>query len=206
MSAITYLHFTCDFNLRYLKQCGTWRFMELILWNLRELGAILPSLVAWIHASHTLVRVWRPIHLMKTQLENHVTLPTATWSSHRILCHCSCLFTCFISIVFWASLWLCSWYIKFARVTHTETHPRIYPMKFCWKLMEIIPGLMSTTDHGFTPMPATFDAKTAFFDLPWGDLWTDADMPTLLVYLKGNKHLQIPSEWTAFLPTEIPDA
>ena len=79
-------------------------------------------------------------------------------------------------------------------------------MKFCWKLMEIIPGLMSTTDHGFTPMPATFDAKTAFCDLPWGDLWTDADMPTLLVYLKGNKHLQIPSEWNAFLPTEIPDA
>ena len=48
-----------------------------------------------------------------------------------------------------------------------------------------------------------FDPKVAFANLKFDDLWHDAGMPELLVWLRGNKELQVPNEWRPFLPTKI---
>jgi hypothetical protein len=47
------------------------------------------------------------------------------------------------------------------------------------------------------------DAKIMFRDMKFEDLFHDADMPALLTYLRGNKHLRIPSEWRPYLPTRL---
>ena len=50
---------------------------------------------------------------------------------------------------------------------------------------------------------AAFDAKTAFAKLRFDDLYHEAGMPDLLVWLRGNRALQVPPEWRPFLPTKL---
>lgn len=41
-----------------------------------------------------------------------------------------------------------------------------------------------------------------FGALPWADLWPDANMTSVLAYLRGSYHLSI-GNWRQFFPTEI---
>ena len=38
-----------------------------------------------------------------------------------------------------------------------------------------------------------------FAAMPWGDLWNDADMVSVVRYLRGSKKLRIPPEWREVL-------
>ena len=79
-------------------------------------------------------------------------------------------------------------------------------MEWASFFVELIPLMVHAAASLADPSPeelATFDAKTAFFNLKFNDLYHDAGMPDLLVWLRGNKALRIPHEWRPFLPTTL---
>jgi hypothetical protein len=49
----------------------------------------------------------------------------------------------------------------------------------------------------------SLDAKTVFKNMVFEDLWEDAEMVELVVWLRGNRHLAIPAEWRPYLPAKI---
>ena len=72
--------------------------------------------------------------------------------------------------------------------------------------MQVVPFLVQTAGSIPNPTPAElakFDPKVAFASLKFDDLWSDAGMPELLVWLRGNKALRVPDEWRSFLPSVL---
>ena len=52
-------------------------------------------------------------------------------------------------------------------------------------------------------LPDRANAKQMFRDLDFDDLFEDAGMVDLVVYLRGNRHLKIPEELRPYLPTQL---
>ena len=84
--------------------------------------------------------------------------------------------------------------------------PREYPIAFGLHFASLIPRLIATAgsipdakDEEF----ANFDEKDFFASLKFTDLWEDASMVDLVVYLKGNRSLCIPAEWRHVIPSKI---
>ena len=44
-------------------------------------------------------------------------------------------------------------------------------------------------------MPQRFSPLKLYQELEFDDLWEDAEIPAVLEYISGNKHLRIPPEW-----------
>jgi hypothetical protein len=51
--------------------------------------------------------------------------------------------------------------------------------------------------------PEVLSAKSVFTMISNRDLWEEADLISVVKYLKGNKHLHIPPEWRDVLPTHL---
>ena len=84
---------------------------------------------------------------------------------------------------------------------------RTYPVAFGGKFLSLLEMFRSRAEGKPTLTPeveASLDARYLFRDLPWGDMWEDAEIVELVVYLRGNKNLRIPEHWRDFLPTSVP--
>lgn len=72
--------------------------------------------------------------------------------------------------------------------------------------MRIIPGVIASAWKSWRkhpPLDESLDAKLVFKNMVFDDLWEDAEMVELVVWLRGNRHLTIPAEWRPYLPTKI---
>ena len=72
--------------------------------------------------------------------------------------------------------------------------PRIYPMRFGWKTLELMPKLKSR-GLGMPDLPESLPTGPEIFNsMSWHDDmdWSDAHLKPVLVYLKGNKSLDLP--------------
>ena len=73
--------------------------------------------------------------------------------------------------------------------------------------MSLIPGMIASAREScqrhIDNIPVTADAKVMFRDLSFDDLFEDAGMVDLIIYLRGNKHLKISDQWRAYLPTKL---
>ena len=82
-------------------------------------------------------------------------------------------------------------------------HPcyRNYPPKFGLKLLRMFPELLTDRHHPakLSPQTRQQDALQMFRELDLGDMWQDAAMGEVLVYLRGNKHLLMPAAWKEVL-------
>ena len=83
---------------------------------------------------------------------------------------------------------------------------RIYPFRWAARFQRIVPALMATAVRpNVQPHEMNGkDIKEMFAAMQFTDVWDDADMRSVLVYLKGNVHLKIPDAWRPYLPTELP--
>ena len=79
-------------------------------------------------------------------------------------------------------------------------HLRTYTMRFAWQLVRIMPRLQEDARRQPDECPSDLDVRDIFWSLD-DDVWSDADMPSVVAYLKGNKHVQIPASWRPWLPT-----
>ena len=48
------------------------------------------------------------------------------------------------------------------------------------------------------------DLATMFKNLDFDDVWSEGKMSDVILYLRGNKSLQIPDSWRPLLPQTIP--
>ena len=88
-------------------------------------------------------------------------------------------------------------------MSHAVVTPRIYPRIFGKKVVALLGPLM-TQGQGKPPdsvLPRV-KATVAFSKRKWED-WPEADLRGVAAYLRGNKHLDIPPEWKAVLPTAM---
>ena len=63
----------------------------------------------------------------------------------------------------------------------------------------MLPKLMEACQSVPEDLPEDFDARSTYTGLTFADLWEDADMESVLVYLKGNTSLKIPQHWRPIL-------
>ena len=79
---------------------------------------------------------------------------------------------------------------------------RTYTMRFAWRLVRILPRLQHDACCEPAKLPSDLDVR-ALFDSLDADVWTDANMASVLAYLKGNRHVQIPDTWRPWLPKSL---
>lgn len=53
-------------------------------------------------------------------------------------------------------------------------------------------------------MPQGCDGPTAFARSEWGDMWPEAQLASVCLYVRGSIHLRVPLRWKSAFPTEIP--
>ena len=83
--------------------------------------------------------------------------------------------------------------------------PRVYPMRFGWKAVEPMPKLKSK-GQGQPKLPEVVpDGPQTFNMMSWNsDVdWSDARLKPVIVYLKGNRSLNLPDAWKAVFPSRI---
>ena len=49
----------------------------------------------------------------------------------------------------------------------------------------------------------TSDIKVMYSKYPWGDMWDDGCVRSIIHYLRGSRLLVIPSDWKPLLPVEL---
>ena len=72
------------------------------------------------------------------------------------------------------------------------------------KIVEIFPRLL--TDCKPVECPPDANGPTIFESMEYGDMCSDADLRTCILYIRGSYRLQIPSRWRQLLPTHIWEA
>ena len=72
-------------------------------------------------------------------------------------------------------------------------------MGFGLRFLRMLPKLMEACQSVPEDLPDDFDARSTYTGLTFADLWEDADMESVLVYLKGNTSLKIPQHWRPIL-------
>ena len=84
---------------------------------------------------------------------------------------------------------------------------RTYPRGFAKKWLSLLPTLRRTAEGKPWPSEETLsalDAKALFAQMQFTDMVPDGGLASVVVYLRGNRHLAIPQEWRPFLPVELP--
>ena len=69
--------------------------------------------------------------------------------------------------------------------------------------MALIPAMVADAGARSFPQDEAYDAKAMFDQLEFTDLWADAGMPELIIWLRGSKHLRIPQAWRPHLPKKL---
>lgn len=77
---------------------------------------------------------------------------------------------------------------------------RIYPERFGQHVAKLMPKLTTKgeglpPDSHLSPLPA----DQLLGSQPWTN-WDEADLITVLRYVRGNKSLNLPSKWKALVP------
>ena len=83
---------------------------------------------------------------------------------------------------------------------------RSYPIQFGMLLQKLLPDFMSSSRSipAFTDeVRANLDSKAIFKSMSMADQWPDADICSLIRYLRGNRHLNIPEDWLEVIPKEL---
>lgn len=82
--------------------------------------------------------------------------------------------------------------------------PRIYPPRFGAATVRMLPQLKSKGE-GNPSLVGEPDGPSIFNNMSWNsDLdWSDARLRPLIVYLRGNKSLQLPERWKVTFPTKF---
>ena len=82
--------------------------------------------------------------------------------------------------------------------------PRIYPKLFGQATAKLLPKLKSTGE-GLPETAAGVDGAQIFNQMSWNDSmnWDEVRFKPLLVYLRGNQNLKLPSRWKCSFPTKI---
>ena len=83
---------------------------------------------------------------------------------------------------------------------------RNYPIKFGVRLQCLLPGFLAakrSTPLYTDDVRASYCAKALFQNMTMDDVWPESGIVELIVYLKGNRFLRIPSEWRELIPTSI---
>ncbi len=73
-------------------------------------------------------------------------------------------------------------------------------MRFGLKFLRTLPKLMKAchAPNGFIT-EQSLEPETIYHQMQFSDMWEDAEMETVIRYLKGNKSLTIPNYWRPFL-------
>ena len=82
---------------------------------------------------------------------------------------------------------------------------RVYPMRFARQLVDMRAELISDK-FGAPDTPEQLPtALHTFSTMPWDshDQWPHSDLASVYNYLRGSKHLRIPSQWETHLPKRI---
>ena len=85
--------------------------------------------------------------------------------------------------------------------------PRVYPTRFGWRTVQLMPKLKSRGE-GMPEVPQNtpLDGPSIFNSMSWhsDDVnWDEARLKPLLVYLRGNRNLNLPEEWKVVFPKRI---
>ena len=81
--------------------------------------------------------------------------------------------------------------------------PRNYPPGFGEKLVTIFQELINLK-QGMPTLPDPVpDAKDTFSSMSYDDKWQDADVVSVVHWLRGGRDLAIPEEWRKLLPEKL---
>ena len=75
-------------------------------------------------------------------------------------------------------------------------------MGFGMRFLRVLPKMMASCKEFPEELPSDFTAEQGYKNLSFDDMWEDADMESVLIYLKGNNSLKIPQTWRPFLLPE----
>ena len=86
--------------------------------------------------------------------------------------------------------------------------PRTYPIRFGWHTVGLMPVLTSkgegqppiTEQDQLVDGPEIFASMDEDLD---SEFWKDARFGSILIYLRGNQHLELPQRWRAVFPTHF---
>lgn len=78
-------------------------------------------------------------------------------------------------------------------------YPRHYPYRFGLRVLRKLPQLMAGATRTFPDPPAGFDPLKCYMAQDFDDFWDDASFRDVLIYLRGNKSLNIPQAWREHL-------
>lgn len=81
--------------------------------------------------------------------------------------------------------------------------PRVYPPQFGLRLVRLFPDLCASreiwdADQGSMSM----STESLFSTMEWGDLWEEAKAVDVLIYLRGNLHLDL-GPWRELFPASL---
>ena len=66
-------------------------------------------------------------------------------------------------------------------------------------LQKLLPDLLSEADEVRTNL----DSKEVFKGMNMTDTWPDADICSLIRYLRGTRHLKMPKDWLELIPEKL---
>ena len=76
--------------------------------------------------------------------------------------------------------------------------PRTYPQGFAEKISELHPEVVATGE-GMPEVDPHESPQKAFATMTWST-WEEAKLVKVLKYLRGNRNLHAPEEWTSVFP------
>lgn len=79
--------------------------------------------------------------------------------------------------------------------------PRHYTKQFGCKIAGLLEVLKPPCDY--VGHSDAVDPLALWASWEWDDMWNDADMRSLIVYLYGGVKVKIPHEWKKILPKQI---
>ena len=85
--------------------------------------------------------------------------------------------------------------------SNQEWLPRIYPQGFADCLRKLYPGLV-TGAEGVPPLDSN-SSPTKLFEGMHFSTWEEAKLVHVVRYLRGNKHLDAPKEWSDVFPAPL---
>ena len=72
-------------------------------------------------------------------------------------------------------------------------------MAFGLRFLRLLPKLKKSCKPPMEDLPADYDPREDYRSLKFADTWSDAEMESVLEYLKGNSSLRIPDHWRSIL-------
>ena len=69
--------------------------------------------------------------------------------------------------------------------------------------MALIPAMVADAGAKSVLHDDADDARIMFAQLEFTDMWEDAGMPELIVWLRGSTNLRIPQAWRPYLPVKL---